>query len=447
MAGIINLLIFIALNGALVSFMFRYSAKLKNPLNSKRYLTLEGTEMFFVILFATGTLALSSSGGGSGVGSGFNLQAIRLFLLEILLVWVLFFTSHGPKMGIGTVLYIIYMLWLLYSMTYSQAGQFGFRYILKYIYPLLIMLSASAIVRDQEVFLGCLVWARRLAIASQLVFLIPGVNILFASAFWYGTALNIHYVSITCISLGLYFFYGRDWKDLALAALFVLPCIAMVHRTGLMAIFAAMAVFFFMKFKWISLPYIAGVLGIGLAIVFYVPSFHDKMFWKDTENTLTIQDLREGNISEDDIRNNGREAAWALLEGMFFKGKELKGSGIGSCQKFLYEQPGMVKQTHGDYVQMRCDTGLIGMWLYIAIAIGVVIHCFIESVRPSNPEYIKCCAMIAAGAIVGNYFAMYSDNAVTYTMCTTSYPFAIYGMMLGMKAKISEMPIVRKGRR
>ena len=74
------------------------------------------------------------------------------------------------------------------------------------------------------------------------------------------------------------------------------------------------------------------------------------MFWKDTENELTVKDLRSGNISDDDIRNNGREAVWEMLETKFYKGRELRGSGIGSCQKYLYENPAGVKQTHGDFV-------------------------------------------------------------------------------------------------
>jgi len=89
-SGIINLILFLVLNGYFFVFMFRYSARIKDPLNSSKYLLIEGTEMFFILLFATGTLALSSSGGGHGSGSGFNLQAVRLLLLEVALLMSLF---------------------------------------------------------------------------------------------------------------------------------------------------------------------------------------------------------------------------------------------------------------------------------------------------------------------------------------------------------------------
>lgn len=416
--------------------MFRYSARIKDPLNSSKYLLIEGTEMFFILLFATGTLALSSAGGGHAAGGGFNLQAIRLMLLEVVLLFSLFVCKERPKWGAGTILYLVYILWITYSLTWCSSVEFGIRYILKYAYPFIIMLAGSAIVRDEQIFLALCVWARRVAFLSAIINYIPGINILFSGTFWYTTALNLNYATISVISFGLYYFYGKDKKDFVIAILCVLPCFLAVHRSGLLAIFGAVSIFMFLKHKWISLPYIAVVLGIGLAIIFYVPAFHDKMFWKDSGKELTVSDIRAGTISEEDIRNNGREALWKLLEKKFYVGHELRGSGIGSCQKFLYDDPTIVKQTHGDFVQMRCDTGQIGFWLYMAVGIIVVVHCFIVSVTWYIPDYIKCCAMIAAGGTAGCFLAMYSENVVTYTMASTGFPFALYGVMLGMLSKV-----------
>lgn len=416
--------------------MFRYSARTKDPLNSSRYMLVEGTEMFFILLFATGTLALSSAGGGHGTGGGFNLQAIRLLLLEIALFISLFVCVERPKWGPGTVMYLVYILWCIISLSWCSSIDFGIRYILKYLYPFIIMITASAIVRDEKIFLAMCVWARRVAFVAIIVMLIPFIGRLFGGLFWYITALNLNLATISVISFGLYYYYGKDKKDLILGILCILPTLLSTHRSGLLAFGASVSVFMFMKHKWISLPYIAVVVAIGLAIVFYIPSFHEKMFWKDTDNELTVQDIREGNITKDDIRNNGREATWKMLEKQFYVGHEMKGSGIGSCQKFLYDNPAGVKQTHGDYVQMRCDTGLIGFWLYIAVAVVVIIHCFIVSSLWYVPDHVKCCAMIAAGSTAGCYLSMYSENVVTYTMCSTGYSFALYGVMLGMLSKV-----------
>ena len=436
MNGIINLIVFLVLNAYFFIYMFRYSARIKDPLNSSRYMLIEGTEMFFVLLFATGTLALSSAGGGHGTGGGFNLQAIRLLMLEVALIMSLFVCVERPKWGIGTVMYLVYMLWLVLSLTWCSSIEFGIRYILKYLYPFIIMLTASAIVRDEKVFLALCVWARRVAAVAIIAMAIPFIGQLVGGLFWYVTALNLNLATISVVSFGLYYYYGKDKKDLIIGILCVLPTLWAVHRSGLLAFGGAVSVFMFMKHKWISLPYIAVVTAIGLAIVFYIPAFHKKMFWKDTDNELTVSDIREGNITQDDIRNNGREATWNMLERQFYVGHEMRGSGIGSCQKFLYDNPAGVKQTHGDFVQMRCDTGLIGFWLYIIVGAVVVVHCFFVTTLNYVPDHVKCCAMIAAGSTAGCYLAMYSENVVTYTMCSTGYSFALYGVMLGMLSKV-----------
>lgn len=438
MSGIINIIAFVVLNAYFFIFMFRYSARVKDPLNSSRYMLVEGTEMFIILLFATGTMALSSAGGGHGTGGGFNLQAIRLLLLEIALVMSLFVGTKNPQWGLGTQSYFIYLAWITLSLTWCSSIEYGVRYILKYLYPFIIMLATSAIVRDEKVFLSMCVWARRVAAVAILAMSVPFIGNLVGGLFWYVTALNLNLATISVISFGLYYFYGKDKKDLILGILCLLPTLWAVHRSGLLAFFGAVSVFMFMKHKWISLPYIAVVAAAGLAIVFYVPAFHEKMFWKDTDNELTVQDIREGNITKDDIRNNGREATWKMLEKQFYVGHEMKGSGIGSCQKFLYDNPAGVKQTHGDFVQMRCDTGQIGFWLYILVGISVVVHCFVVTTRWYVPDHVKCCAMIAAGSTTGCYLAMYSENVVTYTMCSTGYSFAIYGAMLGMLSTVQK---------
>ena len=435
MGNVVNFIAFVVLNATMMAYLFRYSQRAQDPLNKGKAMLLEGVEAFLVLLLATSTLALSSSRGGQGAGTGFNLQSIRLLVLEVLVVASLFVVRRPPRIGIGTVAYILYMAWVGVTLTYAPSVGYGLRYAVKYLYPLLLILGCSAVVRDEKVLLLVCVWMRRVALVSTLFVVLPFIRVpLVANLFWYNTALNMHYVVVACASFMLFFNYGRDWKDLAMGILFFLPCILEVHRTGLLCIFMGTAVFFLYKFKWLSVPWIAGVMTVGLLIVFNNPRWHEKMFWKDTENTVSISSLRAGDISDDEIRDNGRKVLWKTLEDNLYEGRELMGSGIGSCQWYLYTFYAGVKQTHGDYVQMRCDTGLIGFWMYIACGLAVVLHCLVM-VLGSAPPHVKSCAMVAAGAVVGHYFGMYSDNCVTYTMATTGTSFAFYGMALGLKAK------------
>ena len=86
-------------------------------------------------------------------------------------------------------------------------------------------------------------------------------------------------------------------------------------------------------------------------------------------------------------------------------------------------------------VQMKCDNGLVALWLYYSSVVLMIGHAFVVFCRQKN-RWIKICAITAGSAMAGVAVTMYSDNVVNYSMCTLSYPFGFYGMMLGLlKAK------------
>ena len=90
---------------------------------------------------------------------------------------------------------------------------------------------------------------------------------------------------------------------------------------------------------------------------------------------------------------------------------------------------------HGDIVQMKCDNGLIALFLYYGTVLMMIGHAFIVYCRSKIP-IIKICSITAGATLAGVAATMYSDNVVNYSMCTLAYPFGFYGMMLGLfKAK------------
>ena len=155
------------------------------------------------------------------------------------------------------VLYLLYIVWLVIGLSYSPAPGYGFRVILKYLYPLLIMLFASAAVRDKEVFLKAGLGARLVAVISIPVLIIPMLNwILFPGVFWYGTASAIHYITMCVFSLALFYYTDERKKNLLLCVLFMLPCLVWVFRTSIMGTTLALVTFFFFKYKMKSLSLI-----------------------------------------------------------------------------------------------------------------------------------------------------------------------------------------------
>lgn len=395
-----------------------------NPLNRVQKMVMDGPEMFWVLTFSTGLLALSAP-------AGLDLMAIRLMVLEVFCIVGLFICKRSPQWSPAVIFYVLYIVWLVIGLSYTSAPSYGFRVILKYLYPLLIVLFASAAVRDKEVFLKAGVGARVVALISIAVAFIPYIGRLFPGVFWYGTASAIHYISMCVFSLALFYYTREKKKNLLLCILFMLPCILWVFRTSIMGTTLALMTFFFFKYKLKSLPIIFSVFILFIVAVFAIPSVREKMFI-NREN-VSIEQFQRGEITKDDINSNARFGMWEHLENRFYDGKELTGSGIGSVQNYMYSNFvfGGLKVPHNDYVQILCDSGIIGVVLYLLVVLTVITHSFIVYQNNSDVT-IRMSAIIAGSSLAGVALTMYTDNVVNYSMTTLSYPFGFYGMMLGL---------------
>ena len=190
-------------------------------------MVMDGPEMFWVLTFSTGLLAFSAPGA-------LDLMAVRLMVLEVFCLVGLFICKRSPQWSPAIIFYLIYIIWLVIGLSYTPAPGYGFRVILKYLYPLLIMLFASAAVRDKEVFLKAGIGARMVAIISIAVAFIPYIGRLFPGVFWYVTARAINYISMCIFSLALFYYTQEKKKNLLLCILFMLPCILWVFRTSIM---------------------------------------------------------------------------------------------------------------------------------------------------------------------------------------------------------------------
>lgn len=87
------------------------------------------------------------------------------------------------------------------------------------------------------------------------------------------------------------------------------------------------------------------------------------------DDNVSIEQLREGKISKDNINSNARFAMWEHLMTRFYEQKELLGSGSGCTQNYMYTHFifGGLKVPHNDYVQILCDNGIIGLILYLLV--------------------------------------------------------------------------------
>lgn len=315
---------------------------------------------------------------------------------------------------------------------------YGFRTVLKYIYPLLLCMFASAAVSDAEVFMKSSLWARKIGVIAVIFGTIPYIELAIPGVIWYGTARAINFISIMIFSLGMFFFTNKKKQNFLYTLLFLLPCVLWVFRTSIMGSLIALMAFFFIKLRVKALPIIAGIFVLGIVAVFTIPALKEKMFYDDS---VTIEDFKEGKISEDNINTNTRAYMWEILTKRLYDDQPMIGSGTGSVQGFMYTDSKRTDKRlfsglmvpHSDFVQQKCDNGLIGLVLYGTMVFFIFVDCFRTYWNRESSGALKLCAIVAGASLIGVYATFYSDNVVNYSMATLSMPFGFYGMMLGMR--------------
>lgn len=423
---LLNYLYFLIITYLGIKFLYSGGEIVKSPFDKTVQMRLSGPEMFWCLTFSTGLLAFSAPGA-------LDLMAVRLMVLEVLCVLGLFVTKDKPIWSYPLIIYVIYLIWISIGCFYSPAPFYGCRVILKYLYPLLLCLFASAVVRDKEIFLKSSLWARLVALISIIFAFVPFIGSLIPGVFWYSTAKAINYISMMVVSLGLFYFTDEKRKNLIYTIIFLLPCFLWVFRTSIMGSLVAIMAFYFIKYRVKSLPIIFGILTLGIVAVFTIPSLRAKMFKEDAKG-ISIENFQEGKVGMEQVNTNAREAMWEYLEDRFYNNHEIIGSGTGSVQNYMYNNFifGGLKVPHSDFIQIKCDNGNIGLILYALCAFTVFMHCFSAYWKNLDNAALQLCAIVAGASMAGVFVTLYSDNTVNYSMATLSMPFGFYGMMLGL---------------
>ncbi|GHU69602.1 hypothetical protein FACS189413_08760 [Bacteroidia bacterium] len=407
-------------------FQFRNDYyKLRHPVQPKQWLIVDNYQFLFLFFLAT---SIISCGG--------ELMANRMLTTILFLVIGLIIYRKPAIWTVTTILYTGYLLWLVVAWIYSPVKDYGFRVFLKYLYPFLIMLCVSKIntsIAFYQKAIRIILWVSIYALCNFLIFIhIPVLSSITNSVtFWGPAILDFFPIPITiCL---IYYSYSKQVKYLILAALLVLPSILFINRTGLLAASVTIVIFAVIRYRLKSLPYVALGVAILVGTTLYNKNFRDKMFVKQMSTEEVIE--RGEELTTDDINSNGRYAMWEWSLAHFFLDKEATGSGLGVLQHAFYtvQHPfGRLRVVHNDYIQILCDTGLVGLILYAAMLLSLIIHSLILYFRTEIP-IVRLAASIAGIGLAGMLSTLYTDNVVNYSMMTLGYPFILYGMMLGLK--------------
>ena len=407
-----------------LKYISSYQELVSHPFSKKEKIVVSGMQKFLLLILATGILQLG----------GFS--AMRLLGAIILVLIAILKDSNKQPFSFTVFTYILFLLWLICAIVYSPVKDYGVRVFLKYLYPFLILLLAAKVTTSPPFAYTGLKIILKVGVLGALSLLvlsrIPILNQISGGLLWWGPAI-LDFLGVAIAIVLAYYTMEVKKRYIWLLPLFVLPCVLGVNRTGLLVVTITIAIFSLVRYNIRSVPYLVLAGGIFLGSVLYIPEIREKMFKKELSTEYIVEN-RES-LTTDDIDSSGRFAMWEWSLKRFYEGKELTGSGLGVLQEVFYSlnHPfGRMRIVHNDYVQLLCDTGLIGLILYALVFLSMAIHSVIVFYS-RNQFTVRLLAIISVASIAGMAASLYTDNAVNYSLMTLGYPFAIYGMMLGLK--------------
>lgn len=434
MYSILNLIAFFVLS--ILGFYYLLITRpylMKSPLGKQKRFLLTNHQYLLLFILATAILACGA------------MMANRLMICILLCALSLFLVKEKINFSFVFFVYFIYLIYLVFSWINSPVPNYGFRQFLKYLYPFLLMIFASRVPTSGIFYLKALKIILLVALVGSLFLVLvrtplgPIIDLVSFILFWGPGIVDFLPVGVViCLAL-----YSHSKKKLYLiyTILFVLPSIMWAWRTGILASAIAVVVFSIVRYRLKSIPYVVVGVFILVGSVLFIPTVRDKMFKEQMSAEEVLE--RRDELSVEDINSSARFAMWEWSLERYYYGHEIFGSGLGILQYAFYEREdnpysfnGRGSQ-HNDYVQMLCDTGLIGLGLYLAVLFSLIIHSFIVYFNPRNTSTVRFSALISGCAMAGMMSTLYTDNVVTYSLMTLSYPFALYGMMLGLKNRYS----------
>ena len=426
MISIINLLGFIILT--ILGFHYLLNPRLfvlKNPLNNQKQFTVTNHQYLLLFIFVTAIIACG------------DMMANRL-LVAILLCGLSLPVVRG-KINISIVFftYSVFLLYLTLCWIYSPAPSYGLRQYVKYLYPFLLMLLASRVSTSEIFYMKALQIILGVAIIGSITIILSATPLRVLTGFyiymmfWSPAIVDFLPVAVV-ISLSLYSYFGKK-KYLFYPIFFILPSVAWAWRTGILASAIAVVVFSVVRYKLRSLPYVLAGIFILVGSVLFIPSIRNKMFTKQMSVEEVIEQRDE--LSTSDINSNARFAMWEWYMEYIYKGNEVMGAGLGTVSYLAKEKltPFAGGIPHNEYLVILCDTGLIGIILYGLMFLSLILHSFFVYFNKKHKMIVRLAALIAGAGLAGMASTLYTDNVVTYSLMTLSYPFALYGMMLCLK--------------
>lgn len=364
------------------------------------------------------------------------LGPLSLVKYAIWIVFMLWMSRRWVKKWNGVMtMYLVFILWNLYTLTYSRYVFQGWMMIIKFSLPILYFWMGYNAIEEKTdlwIFLKRTVW-----FCVVYSFLIGGISAKLISPLYnflcYGTGGTfVAYASLAdfyaiLISIPIMMrILTSEKKYLYAAGLLFLSSVLESVRTGIGASILGLSLLFLVYKKGRAIPIVIILITLFVGSVFFVKPVREKMFGKQAE-TVTIS-----NMGKAKIETNGREYMWEKIMTHCYKPNPALGSGCGGALGWLKDinSKGGLVLIHSDWVQMMSESGNIGLWLYILFAAFMLFKVLAVTWRYKYSKVLTLLGGATAGAFAACFFCMGFDNVITYAQQGYVLPFMLFGIFL-----------------
>ena len=369
-----------------------------------------------------------------------SLSLFKYALWFLLILYLIFAGKIKMRLEVMTVAYLVFFLWLCYTMTYTTVPTDGMMMLIKYSLPMLFLWLGYSSLRSKTDlivllrvvnFVGC-VWC--LVMGGFAEKFIPPLYVFLMGICSTYAGFADFLTSIFIVPILLYWL-TKDKKYIYCALWMILSTVLQSVRTGMGGMLLVFAFAILLKDRWKAVPglLIAGAVFVGT--ILFVPDVNKK-FFGDKGGSVTAMEVATGEaLAMDKIEMSGREYMWERTKEACYKGHENFGSGLGTSGYFIKyndsELEGQVGgKLHNDYLELLCDTGNVGIALLILFYLTVILKVLGNVVLRRSSSLVKVTGIMALPSLAGIAFCMYFDNVVSNSMQSMVMPYIYLGFFL-----------------
>lgn len=366
-----------------------------------------------------------------------SLSLLKYGLWFTMILLLLFTAKIRAKFEATTIMYLIFFLWLCYTMTYTSVPRDGLMMLVKFLLPIqFLWLGYSAINNEKELIIflktvniiACL-WC--LVIGGFSATFIPHLYVFSMSIFSTYAAFADYLTSIFVVPILLYWL-TKEKKYILCAFWMVLSTVLQSVRTGMGGMMLVFAFAMVLRYKAKAIPGLLFAGALFVSVILFVPKVNEKFFGEDA-GKVTATEIVQGNaLSLENIEMSGREYLWKKVKENCYYGNELIGKGLGEAEYFAKNKmyKGEISKVHNDYLILLCDTGIVGVIIFVLFYISVIFKVTSHVMLRRSTPMVKLTGIMALSSMAGIAFCMYFDNVVSNSMQSMVMPYIYLGFFL-----------------